>query len=143
MTLLLTNDEVDRLLDMRECLDVFESAYRELGQGIGVTRTVSQVFTPTRHSPYALYSFKSMDGVAPFLDVAAIRLTSEILTWPKDAQGHAKKIRIGAAPNGRFVGLVLLALWPIHSAILSGTVLWKVKCMLYHLSSPHWYSGPC
>jgi alanine dehydrogenase len=108
MTLLLTNDEVDRLLDMRECLEVLEGAYRELGQGIGVTRTVSQVFTPTRHSPDALYSFKSMDGVAPFLDVAAIRLASEILTWPKDAQGHAKKIRIGAAPNGRFVGLVLL-----------------------------------
>lgn len=108
MTLLLTNDEVDSLLDMRECLDVFEGAYRELGDGIGVTRTVSQVFTPTRHSADALYSFKSMDGVAPFLDVAAIRLTSEILTWPKDAQGHAKKIRIGAAPSGRFVGLVLL-----------------------------------
>ena len=108
MTLLLTNEEVDRLLDMRECLDVLEDAYRELGQGIGVTRTVSQVFTPTRHSEDALYSFKSMDGVAPFLDVAAIRLTSEILTWPKDDRGHAKKIRIGAAPNGRFVGLVLL-----------------------------------
>jgi alanine dehydrogenase len=108
MTLLLTNDEVDQLLDMRECLAVLETAYRELGEGIGVTRTVSQVFTPTRHSEDALYSFKSMDGVAPFLDVAAIRMTSEILTWPKDDQGHARKIRIGAAPNGRFVGLVLL-----------------------------------
>jgi alanine dehydrogenase len=108
MTLLLSNDEVDRLLDMRECLDTLESAYRELGQGIGVTRTVSQVFTPTPHGEDALYSFKSMDGVAPFLEVAAIRLTSEILTWPKDDQGHARKIRIGAAPNGRFVGLVLL-----------------------------------
>ena len=108
MTLLLTNDEVDQLLDMRECLDVMESAYRELGEGIGVTRTVSQVFTPTRHSEDALYSFKSMDGAAPFLDVAAIRLTSEILTWPRDEQGHARRIRIGAAPNGRFVGLVLL-----------------------------------
>src|SRR6202041_465319 len=78
MTLLLTNDEVDRLLDMRECLDVFESAYRELGQGIGVTRTVSQLFTRTRHDADALYSFKSMDGVVPFLDVAAIRIASEI-----------------------------------------------------------------
>src|SRR5205085_7989108 len=37
-----------------------------------------------------------------------IRLASEILTWPKDAQGHPKKVRIGAAPNGRFIGLVLL-----------------------------------
>jgi alanine dehydrogenase len=108
MTLLLSNNEVERVLDMRECLEVLEGAYRELGEGIGVTRTVSQVFTPTRHSPGAIYSFKSMDGVAPFLEVAAIRLCSEILTWPKDAQGRAKKIRIGAAPNGRFVGLVLL-----------------------------------
>jgi alanine dehydrogenase len=108
MTLLLTNDDVDRLLDMRECLDMLEDAYRELGHGIGVSRTVSQVFTPTRHGENALYSFKSMDGVAPFLEVAAIRLASEILTWPKDAQGHHKKIRIGAAPGGRFVGLVLL-----------------------------------
>jgi alanine dehydrogenase len=108
MTLLLSNDEVDRLLDMGECLDVLDGAYRELGEGVGVTRTVSQVFTPTRHSRGALYSFKSMDGVAPFLEVAAIRLCSEILTWPKDAAGHAKKVRIGAAPNGRFVGLVLL-----------------------------------
>jgi hypothetical protein len=54
MTPPLTNDEVDRLLDTRECLDVFESAYRELGQGIGVSRTVSQVFTRTRHDADAL-----------------------------------------------------------------------------------------
>jgi hypothetical protein len=55
MTLLLSNDEVDRLLDMPECLEVFESAYRELGQRIGVTRTASQVFTRTRHDADALF----------------------------------------------------------------------------------------
>lgn len=108
MTILLTNDEVDRLLTMRDCIDVLQEAYRELGEGVGVTRTVSQVFTPTAYSKDALYSFKSMDGVAPFAGVAALRLASEILTWPKDAGGHAKKVRIGAAPNGRFIGLVML-----------------------------------
>jgi alanine dehydrogenase len=108
MTLLLSNDDVERVLTMRDCLDVLETAYAELGEGIGVSRTVSQIFTPTPHSKDALYSFKSMDGVAPFAGVAAIRLASEILTWPKDAQGHSKKVRIGAAPNGRFIGLVLL-----------------------------------
>ncbi len=108
MTLLLTNDDVERALTMRDCIDVLERAYPELGEGIGVSRTVSQIFTPTGHSKDALYSFKSMDGVAPFAGIAAIRLTSEILTWPKDASGRAKKVRIGAAPNGRFVGLVLL-----------------------------------
>ena len=108
MTLLLTQRRGRAALNMRDCIDVLERAYPELGDGIGVSRTVSQIFTPTPHSPDALYSFKSMDGVAPFAGVAAIRLTSEILTWPKDASGRAKKVRIGAAPNGRFIGLVLL-----------------------------------
>src|SRR6476646_3994011 len=108
MTILLTNDEVDRILTMRDCIDVMQQAYRELGEGVGLTRTVSQLFTPTAHGKDALYSLKSMDGVAPFAGVAALRLSSEILTWPKDASGHTRKIRIGAAPNGRFIGLVLL-----------------------------------
>src|SRR5439155_4316718 len=63
---------------------------------------------PTAHAQDAVYALKSMDGVVPFLGVAAIRLTSEILTWPKDASGRAKKVRIGAAANGRFIGLVML-----------------------------------
>src|SRR5437763_335573 len=108
MTLLLTNDDVERALTMRDCIDVLERAYPELGEGIGVSRTVSQIFTRTAHSEDALYSFKSMDGVAPFAGIAATRITSEILTWPKDASGTAKKMRIGAAPGGRFIGLVLL-----------------------------------
>jgi ornithine cyclodeaminase/alanine dehydrogenase-like protein (mu-crystallin family) len=108
MTILLTNEEVDRLLTMRDCIEVMEVAYRELGEGVGLTRPASQLFTPTPHSKDALYSLKSMDGVAPFAGVAALRLSSEILTWPKDASGHTRKIRIGAAPNGRFIGLVLL-----------------------------------
>jgi alanine dehydrogenase len=108
MTLLLTNQEVEALIGMGECLDLFERAYRELGEGIGVTRTASQAFAPTRHGADAVYSLKSMDGVAPFLEVAATRLTSEILTWPTEADGRARKVRVGAAPGGRFVGLVLL-----------------------------------
>jgi len=108
MTLLLTNDEVERLITMRECIAVMREAYAELGEGIGINRTVSQLFTRTAHNEDALYSFKSMDAVAPFAGVAAIRIASEILTWPKDAGGHARKMRIGAAPGGRFTGLVLL-----------------------------------
>src|SRR5215813_8376739 len=108
MTLLLSNNDVERALLMRDCIDVMEEAYKELGDGIGVSRTVSQIFTRTDYSEDALYTFKSMDGVAPFAGIAACRLTSEILTWPKDADGRARKVRIGAAPGGRFVGLVML-----------------------------------
>jgi ornithine cyclodeaminase/alanine dehydrogenase-like protein (mu-crystallin family) len=93
---------------MRDCIEVMEQAYGELGEGIGLTRTGSQLFTRTPHGEDALYSIKSMDGVAPFAGVAAVRLASEILTWPKDAEGRARKVRYGTAPNGRFIGLVLL-----------------------------------
>jgi len=40
MTLLLTNDDVERALTMRHCIDVLERAYPELGEGVGVSRTV-------------------------------------------------------------------------------------------------------
>ncbi len=83
MTLLLTNDEGESnscSTCTRRCLDVMESAYpgssaRASG---GDPHGEPSSSAPTRHSEDAVYSFKSMDGVAPFLEVAAIRLTSEI-----------------------------------------------------------------
>jgi hypothetical protein len=41
MTLLLSSDEVERLLDKGDCIEQLERAYPELGDGIGVSRTVS------------------------------------------------------------------------------------------------------
>src|SRR5258708_12825634 len=98
MTLLLSNNDVERALIMRDCIDVLEEAYRELGQGVGVSRTVLQIYTHTAHSPDALYTFKSMDGVAPFAGIAPILLTSEILPCPINAQRHPTKVRIEAPP---------------------------------------------
>ena len=64
MTLILSNDDVENLLTMRDCLAVMEEAYAELAEGRGVSRTRSDCFTPTAR-PDALYSLKSMDGVVP------------------------------------------------------------------------------
>jgi ornithine cyclodeaminase/alanine dehydrogenase-like protein (mu-crystallin family) len=47
MTLILSNDDVDKLLTMRECIDVLEEAYVELAEGRGVNRTRSDCITPT------------------------------------------------------------------------------------------------
>jgi len=48
-----------------------------------------------------------MDGVAPSLGVGAVRINSDIITWPK--RGNAmRREKIAAAPNNRYVGLVLL-----------------------------------
>jgi len=106
MTLILSNADVEKLLTMRECIAVLEEAYVELAQGRGVSRTRSDSLTPTRR-PDALYSLKSMDGVVPKLGVGAVRINSDIVTWPK--QGNTmRRVKVPAAPNNRYVGLVLL-----------------------------------
>src|SRR5207248_607551 len=106
MTLILSNDDVETLLTMRECIAVMEEAYSELSDGRVESRSRSDCFTPTTRGD-ALYSLKSMDGVAPSLGVGAVRINSDIITWPK--RGNAmRREKIAAAPNNRYVGLVLL-----------------------------------
>jgi alanine dehydrogenase len=106
MTLILSNDDVDKLLTMPECIDVLEEAYVELAEGRGVSRTRSDCYTPTARDD-ALYSLKSMDGVIPKLGVGAVRINSDIITWPKKGN-NLRREKVPAAPGNRYVGLVLL-----------------------------------
>ncbi|MEK7860839.1 MAG: ornithine cyclodeaminase family protein, partial [Chloroflexota bacterium] len=104
--LLLSNDEIDRLLTMAECVDVLEEAYRELAAGRATDRRRSDSFVQTSR-PGALYSLKSMDGIAPAFGVGAVRINSDIVTWPT-REGNLRREKVPAAPGGRWVGLVLL-----------------------------------
>ena len=106
MTLILSNDDVEKLLPMNECIAVMEEAYVELAEGRGVSRRRSDCFTPTSRAD-ALYSLKSMDGVIPKLGVGAVRINSDIITWPRRGS-NLRREKVPAAPNGRYVGLVLL-----------------------------------
>src|SRR5882757_8614284 len=106
MTLILSNDDVEKILTMRDCIAVMEEAYVELAEGRGVSRTRSDCFTPTGRAD-ALYSLKSMDGVVPKLGIGAVRINSDIITWPKRGN-NMRREKVPAAPNNRYVGLVLL-----------------------------------
>ena len=106
MTLILSNDDVANLLTMRDCIDVMEDAYNEMAHGRGISRLRSDSFTETTRKD-ALYSLKSMDGVCPKLGVGAVRINSDIITWPEDG-GSARRVKVPAAPGKRYVGLVLL-----------------------------------
>jgi len=106
MTLILSNDDAETVLTMPDCIDVLEDAYRELAHGRGVSRTRSDSFCPTTR-PDALYSLKSMDGIVPKLGVGAVRINSDIVTWPVEA-GTERRVKVPSAPNARYVGLVLL-----------------------------------
>ena len=105
MTLILSNDDVEKLLPMDECIEVMEEAYVELAEGRGVSRTRSDCFAPTLR-PDALYSLKSMDGVIPnsaWAPSASIPTSS----LAQARQQHAPRKGAGRAQPA-YVGLVLL-----------------------------------
>jgi ornithine cyclodeaminase/alanine dehydrogenase-like protein (mu-crystallin family) len=106
MTLILSNDDVDNLLTMPECIDVLEEAYVELAEGRGVNRTRSDCLTPTSR-PDAVYGLKSMDGVIPKLGIGAIRINSDVVTFPRKGNNIVRE-KVPAAPGARYTGLVLL-----------------------------------
>src|SRR5882762_1542733 len=106
MTLILSNDDVEKLLTMPECIAVMEEAYVELAEGRGVNRTRSDCITPTSR-PDAIYGLKSMDGVIPKLGIGAIRINSDIVTFPR-VGNNIRREKVPAAPGARYTGLVLL-----------------------------------
>jgi len=106
VTLILSNDDVEKLLSVRECIDVLEKAYLELADGTGVARTRSDSIV-TAKQPDTLYSLKSMDGVIPGLGVSAVRIDSDLVTYPTTG-GKARRVKVPSAPGERYVGLVLL-----------------------------------
>jgi ornithine cyclodeaminase/alanine dehydrogenase-like protein (mu-crystallin family) len=106
MTLILSNDDIDRLLTMPEYIDVLDDAYCELDQGRGVVRARTDSLAPTV-DPEAVYALKSADGIAPKYRTSAVRINSDIVTCPV-FDGQPRRVKVPAAPNDRWVGLVLL-----------------------------------
>ena len=106
MTLLLSNDDVDRLLNMEDVLGSLESAYRELGAGtaLNTPRVDLLVRGP---KPNSVYGFKTMSGSVPGAGVAGVRLNSDIVHWPEIGRSQ-RRVKIPSAPGNRYVGLVLL-----------------------------------
>lgn len=106
MTLILNNDDVQRALNVKECLAVMEESYREQAASRAVNR-------PTCHSylPHSLanstYSFKSVDGGVGKYGVLALRVTSDIVQ-EQEVHGTVRLEKLPLAGKGMFVGLVQL-----------------------------------
>lgn len=106
MTLLLSNEEIESLLTMEECISALEELYRELADGVALFRPRSDMIVPGPQ-PGSLYGLKSMDGISPASGVGAIRINSDVITWPV-RHGFTRREKVPMAPGGRWVGLVLL-----------------------------------
>jgi ornithine cyclodeaminase/alanine dehydrogenase-like protein (mu-crystallin family) len=107
MTLILSNEDIEQMLDMKDLVPALEDAYLEYVEGRGGNRLRSDIVTPTTQTPDGLYALKSMDGVIPKFGIGAIRINSDILTFPSSGN-EMRRVKKPAAPGDRYVGLVLL-----------------------------------
>jgi ornithine cyclodeaminase/alanine dehydrogenase-like protein (mu-crystallin family) len=106
--LVLNNEEISAIIDMPTCIAAMETAYRGMSEGRGVNRRRSDTLVETGPAKSGgIYSLKSMDGVSPDLGVGAMRINSDIITYP-EISGQRRRVKVPAAPGERYVGLVLL-----------------------------------
>jgi alanine dehydrogenase len=103
--LVLSNDEIEQLVSVEDCMVVLEQAYRALaaGRANNTPRIDSLIPHPTQ--PDAVYSFKQMGGVV-WEGVQALRINSDVIHWPQ-VHGTPRRVKIPAA-HGHWVGLVFL-----------------------------------
>jgi ornithine cyclodeaminase/alanine dehydrogenase-like protein (mu-crystallin family) len=145
MTWVLDNREVERALDLNECLEVFEEAYREQAASRAVNRPTSHSYLPHR-LPQSTYSFKSVEGGIGKLGVLGLRITSDIVREDR-VNGEPRLNKLPLAGKGLFVGLVqlfstetgeLLAIMPdgfIQQTRVGVTSALGVKCLARENSS--------
>jgi len=106
MTLILNNDDIQKSLSVKECLEVMEDSYREQAASRAVNRPTCHSYLP--HAlPNSTYSFKSVDGGVGKYGVLALRVTSDIVQEQPD-QDSIRLEKLPLAGQGKYVGLVQL-----------------------------------
>ena len=79
--LLINNQEVADLFDMKSCLEALETGYADLLKGDAVYRPRLDVWVPCGR-PDGYYRWGTMEGASGEIGVFAIRMKSVILHWP-------------------------------------------------------------
>src|SRR5204863_6724864 len=102
MTLILNIDDIQRALDVKQCLEVMEESYREQAASRAVNRPTSHSYLP--HSlPQSTYSFKSVDGGVGKYGVLALRITSDVVQ-EQTVNNSIRLEKLPLAGKGKFVG---------------------------------------
>jgi ornithine cyclodeaminase/alanine dehydrogenase-like protein (mu-crystallin family) len=105
--ILLTNEDIEPLLSMPECIAAVESAFRDLGNQDAVDIPRQDAVVPNPREG-AIHDLKTMSGSWPAAGIAAIRLNSDIVTAPV-INGQTRRVKLHLSePGGRYNGAVLL-----------------------------------
>jgi ornithine cyclodeaminase/alanine dehydrogenase-like protein (mu-crystallin family) len=103
--LVLSNDEIARLLTMQDCMAALEPMYRDYANSRTLLSPRFDNIMPTSLEG-GYYAFKHMGGGWPAQGVHALRINSDIVTHPV-VGGQPRRVKQPMA-GGRWVGLVML-----------------------------------
>lgn len=103
--LVLSNEEIARLLTIEDCMAALEPMYRDYLDARAMLSPRLDNIMPTSHDG-GYYAFKQMCGGWPAQGVQALRINSDIVTHPLIG-GKPRRVKQPLA-GGRWVGLVLL-----------------------------------
>src|SRR5437870_8999534 len=111
MPLFLNNDDIEKVITMKDTMEALEILYRELGEGKAVAAPRSDLHVPTAaaknaEAPTAHY-LKSMSGASPHFGTASLRFSSDIVTWRPAGDGIRRE-KLPTLPGDRWLGIVLL-----------------------------------
>jgi ornithine cyclodeaminase/alanine dehydrogenase-like protein (mu-crystallin family) len=102
--LIIDNELVSELLTMKDCIRVQEEAFRKLPIGAAIHRPRIDMYFPCdRQDGY--FRWGTMEGAND--GYFAIRMKSDIITWPKDANGNWTEEKYCREP-GTYCGLIFL-----------------------------------
>jgi alanine dehydrogenase len=103
--LLLTNDEVEQVLTMADCVDVLRRFFEEEGKGQVLTRQRTESWLPHRTSD-TFYQCKTMEGGVPYIGKYVIRIDSNVTR--KKQQGQSSRVEHVPFGNGSWMGMLLV-----------------------------------
>ena len=106
MALLISNQDVEQVLDMKTCLDAIEEGVREYYRGDATCRPRIDVWAPSGN-PQGYYQWGSMEGTSRRYGVFATRIKSDIAYWTTSSNGVKTQEKYCQRP-GLFCGLILI-----------------------------------
>jgi alanine dehydrogenase len=104
--LILSNEEIESFLSIRDCIDALQQAYKSWHEGKAINRPRTDLVLPSANEA-GVYAFKSMEAGLVDPPIVAMRINSDIIRWRQQGS-RVLKTKIPAAPGDKYVGLVML-----------------------------------
>lgn len=107
MTLVVSNEEIDTILTVEMAIDAVERSQAAVANAEAISSPRVDTLAPTSSGEArGTYGLKMMGGLWPEAGVAALRINSDVLIWPK-VLGNVRRDRLPSA-SGRWTGMLIL-----------------------------------